>query len=73
MQENQPAGGLLLKKLKYFEIMFNIFDFSRVWENIVSWLVYENKHHSYYKFVLKFHALTEAALIPFLLLTLNVF
>ena len=52
MQENQPAGGLLLKKLKYFEIMFNIFDFSRVWENIVSWLVYENKHHSYYKFVL---------------------
>ena len=48
MQENDPAGGLLLKKLKYFEIILNI---SRVWQNIESWLVYANKHHSYYKFV----------------------
>ena len=24
------AGGLLLKKLKYFEVMLNIFEFSRV-------------------------------------------
>ena len=37
------AGGLLLKKLKYFEIMLNIFEFSRVLENIESWLVYVNK------------------------------
>ena len=28
--ENQLAGGLLLKNLKYFEVMFNIFEFSRV-------------------------------------------
>ena len=26
----QLAGGLLLKKLKYFQIMFNIFEFSWV-------------------------------------------
>ena len=26
----QLAGGLLLKKLKYFEVMLNIFEFSRV-------------------------------------------
>ena len=24
------AGGLLLKKLRYFEVMLNIFEFSRV-------------------------------------------
>ena len=39
----QLAGGLLLKKLKYFEVMLNIFEFSRVWENVESWLVYANK------------------------------
>ena len=38
----QHAGGLLLKKLKYFEVMLNIFEFLRVWENIESWLVYAN-------------------------------
>ena len=26
----QLAGGLLLKKLKYFEVMLNIFEFLRV-------------------------------------------
>ena len=40
---NQLAGGLLLKKLKYFEVMLNIFEFSRVWENVEIWLVYANK------------------------------
>ena len=39
----QFAGGLLLKKLKYSEVMLNIFEFSRVWENVESWLVYANK------------------------------
>ena len=39
----QLAGGLLLKKLKYFEVMLNIFEFSRVSENVESWLVYPNK------------------------------
>ena len=32
----QFTGGLLLKKLKYFEVMPNIFEFSRVLENIES-------------------------------------
>ena len=35
--------GLLLKKLKYFEVMLNIFEFLRVWENVESWLVFANK------------------------------
>ena len=39
----QLRGGLLFKKLKYFEAMINIFEFSRVWENAESWLVYANK------------------------------
>ena len=26
----QLAGGLLLKRLKYFEVMLNIFEFTRV-------------------------------------------
>ena len=34
MGATQPAGGLLLKKLKYFEVMLNIFELSRVLENI---------------------------------------
>ena len=36
-------GGLLLKKLKYFEVILNIFEISWVWENVESWLVYANK------------------------------
>ena len=36
MCATQLAGGLLLKKLKYFGIMLNIFEFSRVWENVES-------------------------------------
>ena len=32
--------GLLLKKLKYFEVMIRSFEFSRVWENVESWFVY---------------------------------
>ena len=32
----------LLKKLKYFEIILNIFEFSWVWEIVESWLVYVN-------------------------------
>ena len=39
----QLAGGLLLKKLKYLKVMLNIFEFSRVWEIVESWLVYANK------------------------------
>ena len=38
----QLAGGLLLKKLKYFEFMLNIFVFSWVWENIESWMACAN-------------------------------
>ena len=42
---NQLAGGLLLgdlllKNQKYFEVMLNIFKFSRVWENVESWLLF---------------------------------
>ena len=33
----------IVKKLKYFEVMLNIFEFSRVWENVGSWLIYANK------------------------------
>ena len=43
MCATQLAGGLLLKELKYFEVMLNIFEFSRVWENVESWLVSVNK------------------------------
>ena len=39
----QLAGGLLLKKLKYFEFMLNIFVLSRVWENVESWMPSANK------------------------------
>ena len=39
----QLAGGLLLKMLNYFEVMLNVFQFSRVWENIEFWLVCANK------------------------------
>ena len=39
----QPEGGLLLKKLKCFEVMLNIFEFLRVGENGEFSLVYANK------------------------------
>ena len=39
----QLADGLLLKMLKYFEVMLNIFEFSYEKEIIESWLVYLNK------------------------------
>ena len=39
----QLAGGLLLKMLKYFEVMLNIFEFSHLKEIPESSLVYENK------------------------------
>ena len=32
----QLAGGLLLKMLKYFEVMLNIFEFSLVKETVES-------------------------------------
>ena len=32
----QLAAALLLKKLKYFDVMFNIFEFSQVWVNVKS-------------------------------------
>ena len=32
----QLADGLLLKKLKYFEVMLNLFEFSWVQENVES-------------------------------------
>ena len=37
------AGGLLLKMLKYFEVMLSIFEFSHVKEIVESWLGYVNK------------------------------
>ena len=37
------SGGLLLKMLNHFEVMLNIFEFSRMWENVESWLVFANK------------------------------
>ena len=40
---DSACSGLLLKKLKYFEVTLNIFEFSRVWENVESWLVHEHK------------------------------
>ena len=36
-------GDLLLKKLKYFEAVLSIFEFSRVWEIVESLLVYASK------------------------------
>ena len=39
----QLADGLLLKKLKHFKVTLKIFEFSRVSENVESWLVYANK------------------------------
>ena len=42
MTLSQLAGGLLLKKLKHFEVMLSIFKFLQVWEYVESWLVYAN-------------------------------
>ena len=39
----QLVGGLLLKMLKYFKVMLNFFEFSRVKEIVQSWLVYAKK------------------------------
>ena len=33
----------IVKKVKHFEIMLNIFEFLRMWENLESWLAYANK------------------------------
>ena len=33
----------IVKKAKNFEFMLNIFEFSKVWENVEPWLVYANK------------------------------
>ena len=38
------VGSVLLKKLKYFKFMLNIFECSQVWESVVLWLVYANKY-----------------------------
>ena len=40
---DSPAGGLLLKKLKYFKVVLNISGFLRVWENVESWLIFADK------------------------------
>ena len=37
------AGGLLLKKLKYVEVILNIFEFSPVKEFVETLLAYVNK------------------------------
>ena len=39
----QLIGDLLLKMLKYFEVMLIIFEFSLEKENVESWLVYINQ------------------------------
>ena len=42
MQVSNFVGDVFLKKLKYVEVMLNIFEFSEVGENIECWLVYSN-------------------------------
>ena len=39
MVANLSSGGLLLKMLKYFEVMLNIFQFSHMKEIVKSWLI----------------------------------
>ena len=39
----QIANALFLEKLKHFEVMLNIFEFSLVLGNVEPWLVYPNK------------------------------
>ena len=40
MHVAQLACGLLLKMLKHFEVLLNIFEFSFVKEIVESWLIY---------------------------------
>ena len=42
------AGLSLQVKLKYFQVMSNILEFSREWENVESWLVYVNIAQPYF-------------------------
>ena len=39
----QFADDLFWKKVKYFQLMLNIFKLSWVWGNVESWFVYANK------------------------------
>ena len=41
--KSQLGGGLLLKKLKYFEVMLKFFELLRVRKNVESSLSYANK------------------------------
>ena len=43
VRATQLADGLLLKMLKYFEVIWKIFEFSHVKETLKFWLVYVNK------------------------------
>ena len=43
MYATQLAHGLLLKILKYFEVVLNFFEISHVKEIVESWLVYVNE------------------------------
>ena len=38
----QLTGGISFKKLKYFGIILNIFEFSHVWEIAELWFVFVN-------------------------------
>ena len=40
---NSACSWFSVEKAKNFEDMLNIFEFSRMWENAESWLVYANK------------------------------
>ena len=44
MRDSACRWGLLLKKLKCFEVMLNVYEFLRAWENVEPWLVYANKY-----------------------------
>ena len=43
MRDSACRWFIVKKKLKYFEVMLNIFELPRVWQNTESWLVYANK------------------------------
>ena len=43
MCATQLAGGLLLKMLKYFKVLLNIFEFSHVMKVVEPCFVYANK------------------------------
>ena len=40
---NSGSRWFIVKKLKYFEVVLKIFEFSRKWKNVKSWLIYANK------------------------------